>query len=244
MSDVEWLAKIGAQVGEPARASMLLALGDGRALPAGELAASADVTPQTASGHLARMVAAGLVAVVQQGRHRYYRLASPEVAAMLESVMSVAAEAPRRSPEWALDPALRAGRTCYNHLAGRLGVALCEGMIRRRYVALEGELAAITPGGLTFLESFGIDVARMRRHPSTRACIDWSERRHHLAGAVGSAIHKRCLELKWIRHHLDSRAVRVTRAGEEGFQASFGVQWETPVAREGSRATERIASVA
>jgi hypothetical protein len=224
---------------------MLLALGDGRALPAGELAASADVTPQTASGHLARMVAAGLVAVVQQGRHRYYRLASAEVAAMLESVMNVAAGAPRRSPEWHLDPALRAGRTCYNHLAGRLGVAICEGMVRKQYVILDGELASVTPDGMAFLESFGIDAARIRRHPSTRACIDWSERRHHLAGTVGSAIHRRCLDLKWIRHHLDSRAVRVTRAGEEGFQAAFGVLWETAPARgEASMARERSATVA
>jgi hypothetical protein len=116
-------------------------------------------------------------------------------------------------------------------------------MARKCYVTLDGELAAITADGLGFLESLGIDVSRLRRHPYARACIDWSERRHHLAGAVGSAIHKRCLELRWIRHHLDSRAVHVTKAGERGLEAAFGIKWKESPRGSGGTA-ERIASIA
>ena len=223
MSNAHGVAEIAGLVGEPARANMLLALGDGRALPAGELAACAGITAPTASGHLAQLKQAGLLISIRQGRHRYYRIASPEVAAMLEAVMVVAAGSPRPAARFRVDPALQRGRTCYNHLAGRLGVAVCDALTHTHRVALDGEVAHVTPDGLDFLETWEINVAGMRKHPYCRTCIDWSERRHHLAGAVGIAIHKHCLELKWIEHHLDSRAVSVTRAGRLGFERMFGV---------------------
>ncbi|MHB1273660.1 MAG: ArsR/SmtB family transcription factor [Rhodanobacter sp.] len=223
MSNDVQLARLAALVGEPARAAMLLALGDGRALPAGELAACADITAQTASGHLTQMLDAGLLSVVSQGRHRYYRLATPQVATMLEAVMLVAAQASGRLTASRVDPALQAGRTCYNHLAGRLGVSICDALVRMRCVQIEAEIARITPEGVRFIEGFCLDVSRLHKHPVSKTCIDWSERRHHLGGPVGIALHRRCLELGWVRHHLDSRAVSVTRAGAKGFQSTFGL---------------------
>jgi len=223
MTSAEEVAKIAALVGETTRTRMLLALGDGRALPAGELAACADITAQTASGHLAQLVMAGLLTMVRQGRHRYYRLASSHVAALLESVMVVAATSPRPMVSSRVDPALQQGRTCYNHLAGRLGVAICDALVQAHRVILDDAGAHITPGGLVFLESMGIDIRGIRRHPYARTCIDWSERRPHLGGTIGIAIHKRCLELAWIVPHLDSRAVRVTDLGKKQFLSQFGI---------------------
>lgn len=216
------ISEIAALVGEPARASMLLALGDGRALPAGELAACAGITAPTASEHLARLVRVGLLTSLRQGRHRYFRIASPEVASMLEAVMVVAGSS-RPAPRLRVDPALQRGRTCYNHLAGRLGVAICDALIRGNCIALDADVARVTLHGLRFLETWGLDVRRLRGHPHCHTCIDWSERRPHLAGSVGIAIHKRCIELKWIEPHLNSRAVSVTRAGRLGFERVFGL---------------------
>ncbi len=223
MSNALEVAQIASLVGEPARANMLLALGDGRALPAGELAACAGITAPTASEHLAKLEQSGLLISIRQGRHRYYRIASPEVAAMLEAVMIVAAGFPRPAPRFRVDPELQRGRTCYNHLAGRLGVAICDVLVHKSYVTIDGEVAHVLPTGLKFLDTWGIDVRRMGKHPYCRTCIDWSERRHHLGGGVGIAIHKRCLELKWVEHHLDSRAVSVTRAGRLGLERVFGI---------------------
>ena len=223
MSNALEVAQIAGLVGEPARANMLLALGDGRALPAGELAACAGVSAPTASEHLAKLVQSGLLISIRQGRHRYYRIASPEVAAMLEAVMVVAAGFPRAAARFRVDPELQRGRTCYNHLAGRLGVAICDALVHKSCVAIDGEVAHLLPIGLDLLADWGVDVRRMSKHPYCRTCIDWSERRHHLGGAAGIAIHKRCLELKWVEHHLDSRAVSVTRAGRLGFERVFGI---------------------
>ena len=223
MSNALEVAQIAGLVGEPARANMLLALGDGRALPAGELAACAGVSAPTASEHLAKLVQSGLLIFIRQGRHRYYRIASPEVAAMLEAVMVVAAGFPRAAARFRVDPELQRGRTCYNHLAGRLGVAICDALVHKSCVAIDGEVAHLLPIGLDLLADWGVDVRRMSKHPYCRTCIDWSERRHHLGGAAGIAIHKRCLELKWVEHHLDSRAVSVTRAGALGFERVFGI---------------------
>jgi DNA-binding transcriptional ArsR family regulator len=217
------IARIAALVGEPARASMLLALGDGRALPAGELAACAGVSAPTASGHLGAMREAGLLEVVQQGRHRYYRLASAQVAALLESLMLVAAQNPARVVASRVDPLLRAGRTCYSHLAGRLGVALCDALIARDGLRIDDDIARFSTEGIRLLEDFGIDVRALRRQVTSKTCIDWSERRHHLSGPTGMAIYRRCLQLGWVRHHLDSRAVSITKAGTKGFRSTFGL---------------------
>lgn len=223
MSNALDVAQIAGLVGVPARANMLLALGDGRALPAGELAACADVSMATASEHLAKLEDAGLLVSIRQGRHRYFRVATPEVAAMLEAVMVVAASSPRAMTRRGVDPDLKHARTCYNHLAGQLGVAICDVLISRNHIEIDGEVAQITAAGLEFLARWGADMKGVGRQPYTRTCIDWSERRRHLAGKVGIAIYKRCIELKWIENHLDSRAITVTRAGKSGFQREFGI---------------------
>ena len=217
------IARIAALVGEPARASMLLALGDGRALPAGELAACAAVSAPTASGHLGALREAGLLDVVQQGRHRYYRIASAQVAALLESLLLVAAQSPARVLRTRVDPRLQAGRTCYNHLAGRLGVAICDALIEREALRIDAEIAHFTPAGVALLAGFGLDTRALHHRPMSKTCIDWSERRHHLSSPVGTAVYRRCLQLGWVRHHLDSRAVSITRTGTAGLHAQFGL---------------------
>jgi DNA-binding transcriptional ArsR family regulator len=222
MSNVLQVAGVAAMVGDPARANMLLALSDGRSLPAGELAHAARVSAATASGHLARLVGAGLLSVTPQGRHRYYRIASAGVAALLEQMMAVAAEAPqrRRVPSRA-DAALREARTCYDHLAGRLGVALADSLAASGRVVLTEDGGEVTPDGLTFLADLGVDVARPRTRPFCRPCLDWSERRPHLAGHVGAALCRRCLDLGWIARQRDSRAVTVTGPGRQAFRSLF-----------------------
>jgi DNA-binding transcriptional ArsR family regulator len=229
------LAETAALVGEPARASMLMTLMDGRALTASELARAAGITPQTASGHLARLCTAGLLSIQRQGRHHYHRLASPAVAHMLETIMEVAqdsAPAPRRpvvtGPR---DRAMRAARTCYDHLAGQLGVRLADCLSERGQVELSPEGGAVTPAGLAFFREFGVDLGAMPAHSGgkgsvrvfCRPCLDWSERRLHIGGTLGAALAARCFNLHWLRRHDDSRAVAVTRAGELGLRETFGI---------------------
>jgi DNA-binding transcriptional ArsR family regulator len=226
-------AEVAALAGDPARAGMLHALMDGRALTASELAQVAGVTPQTASGHLARMATAGLVKVEKQGRHRYHRLASPAVARMMESIMQVASgldtmrPAPVTGPR---DAALRAARTCYDHLAGRLGVALADGLVAGGHVELADDAGLVTEGGLALLGRLGIDVATLSAARGKRArilcrpCLDWSERRPHLAGAVGAALCARSFEEGWIRRIAGTRAVAVTPKGQRLFREVFGMR--------------------
>jgi len=222
------LAETAAALGDPARLGMLSALMDGRALTAGELAAVAGVAPTTASGHLARLVAAGLLAVERQGRHRYHRLASPEVARVLEGLMALSAAreagmpraAPRTGPR---DVALREARTCYDHLAGRLAVGMAEAMVARGQIELSADGGALTEAGGRFLEDLGVRVAAGRGRPFCRPCLDWSERRPHLAGALGAALCRRCLDLGWMRRVPGSRAMTVTPAGRLGLRDRFGL---------------------
>jgi DNA-binding transcriptional ArsR family regulator len=220
------MAEIAALVGNPARANILLALGDGRALTATELAYAAHVSPQTTSGHLAQLTASGLLSLSKQGRHSYYRLASPLVGRMLEAIMAVAGGIPSgRTPRWRGDEALRAARTCYDHLAGRLAVALTDALIDRESLVLTDDGGELTPGGTDLLQDFGIDLAavRQRRRVFCRPCLDWSERRPHLAGAVGAAIAARCFDLGWIARQRDSRALTILPAGVDGLAKFFGV---------------------
>ncbi len=232
MSGNATFAEIAALVGEPARAGMLHALMDGRALTASELARVAGVTPQTASGHLARMTAAGLLAVEQQGRHRYHRLASPAVARMMESIMQVAMSlTPAPLLVGPRDPALRAARTCYDHLAGRLGVALADAMVAGGYAELNDDAGVITPAGMTWLGQIGIDVERLvdgarSRRILCRPCLDWSERRPHLAGAVGAALCAHSFAQGWIRRIKATRAVAVTPKGQQVLREELGLRLE------------------
>ncbi len=238
------MAELGALLGDPARANMLAALMDGRALPAGELAYVARVTPQTASGHLAKLTDANLLALEKRGRHRYFRLASPLVASMVESIMAVAAiQLPaRRAPVSYMDDRMRTARTCYDHTAGRLGVGIADAMAACGYVVFGEDGAAITETGTGFLADFGIarDVGRRSRRSFCRPCLDWSERRPHIAGIVGAAILDRCLELGWVEKSKDTRALAITPAGARGLDKTFGIQFSSttlPTLR-------RIASVA
>ncbi len=226
MNESVQIAEIAALVGDPARANMLSALLDGRALTAGELAYAAGVSPQTTSGHLAKLTEARLLVPRKQGRHRYYRLATPAVGRMLEGIMAVAADAPpRHSPPGKFDAALRNARTCYDHFAGRLGVGLADVLVERGHVVLADEGGEVTAAGVDFLNEFGLDLAaaQQRRRAFCRPCHDWTERRPHLAGAVGAALAARCFDLHWFERMRDSRALVVTPAGRNGLAEVFGL---------------------
>jgi DNA-binding transcriptional ArsR family regulator len=226
MKNGRYIAEIAALMGDPARANMLAALMGGGALNAGDLAFAAHVTAQTASAHLAKLVEARLLASEKRGRYRYFRLASTEVARMLEEIMSVAvAGAPRYRPAWMRDDALRSARTCYDHLAGRLGVALTESLAVKQFVVLDQDGGEVTEDGSRFFAKLGLDLigSAGKRRRFCRPCVDWSERRPHLGGAVGAALAQRCFALGWIERIKDTRAVAITPAGRVGFRTEFGI---------------------
>jgi DNA-binding transcriptional ArsR family regulator len=222
------IAMVASLVGDPARANILTALMTGRALTASELAHQAGVTPQTASSHLAKLEAGGLIEPEKQGRHRYYRLSDPDVAGVLEGLAGLAARAGhmrvRTGPK---DPALRRARICYDHLAGDLGVQMLDSLKKQRLVRQKKQDIELTAEGARFLENAlqisGEMLAHPRR-PVCKACLDWSERRHHLAGTLGAAIMTRFTELKWAARDATpgSRVVNFSRAGEKRFTALFG----------------------
>ena len=233
MTSTATFATVAALAGDPARAGMLHALMDGRALTASELARVAGVTAQTASGHLARMTETGLICVEKQGRHRYHRLASPAVAHMVESIMQVAStrEPPRRLSVGPRDAALRAARTCYDHLAGHLGVALADALSEHGRVELSSDGGLVTDAGMEFFSCIGIDVdaLTLRRggRPARvvcRSCLDWSERRPHLGGGIGAALCTHSFAKEWIRRLPGTRAVAVTPKGQRVFREQFGAR--------------------
>ena len=233
MSNQASFAEVAALAGDLARAEMLRALMDGRALTASELARVAGVTPQTASGHLARMATGGLLNVEKQGRHRYHRLASPAVAQMIESIMQVASgPAATRAPlaVGPKDAALRRARTCYDHLAGGLGVALADTLVAGGYVELASDGGLVTDTGVAFFGGIGIDIDALMANGGKRSarilcrpCLDWSERRHHIAGKIGAAICSRGFAADWVRRIPGTRAIAITPKGERIFRERFGL---------------------
>ncbi|WP_260597580.1 ArsR/SmtB family transcription factor [Sphingomonas endolithica] len=233
-------AGIGALVGDPARASMLVALMDGRALTATELATVAGVSPQTASSHLAQLVAGELVAVERQGRHRYHRVATPAIAQMIEGMMAVAAtgSANRRAatPTGPKDLAMRRARTCYDHLAGRVAVAIADSMVVRGEIRFGVDGGELTGLGARLLVNAGFylpqEDGRRGRRAFCRPCLDWSERRPHIAGLVGRALLHHSLEWAWLRTVAGSRAVIVTPLGRRMLASLFELSpdlWEDVV---------------
>jgi len=219
------IARVAALVGDPARANMLTALLDGVALTASELTLEAGVTKQTASSHLAKLEEAGLVAVEAQGRHRYYRLADADVAGLLETLMGVAARAKAlRARPGPKEPALRRARLCYDHLAGELGVALFDSFTRNKWLTPGPEKTfALTRLGRVKVSTFGVEIEELEKgaRPLCRACLDWSVRRHHLAGALGAAILDQVFERGWASQKRGSRVLEFNRMGEAGLKRVF-----------------------
>ncbi len=240
------IARIGALVADPARARMLMALGDGRALAASVLADEAGVAASTASAHLAKLVDGGLLNVQSHGRHRYFELANPQVGALIETLAGMAPPAPVRSlREGTRANAVRTARTCYDHLAGRLGAGLMGALLERDLlVGGDGTFAAdkagrdrlsapgsdhdyrLTERGLDELSAFGIDFDELagRSRPLIRYCVDWSEQRHHLAGSLGASLAARMLELGWVSRARRGRAVHISQKGSAGLAETFGLE--------------------
>lgn len=225
MKDGPDIAQIGGLIGDPARANMLTALMSGKALTAAELAHEAGVTPQTASSHLARLVDGGLICQRKQGRHRYYTLSDGDVGKVLEGLMGLAARRGHlRTRTGPRDPALRKARICYDHLAGDLGVRMFDSLMHRGLLLEEDHGHMVLSGaGETFLREFGIEPGKARkgRRPLCRACLDWSERKNHLAGSIGAELLLRFFDLGWATRAADSRVIAFSPEGERRFNLAF-----------------------
>ncbi|RCK29083.1 ArsR/SmtB family transcription factor [Thalassospira lucentensis] len=219
------IARVAALLGDPARANMLTALMGGKALTATELAQEAGVTPQTASSHLAKLEAGQIVIPRKQGRHRYFTLSGPDIVEALEVMMGIANRVGhnrvRTGPK---DPELRRARVCYDHLAGDMGVALFDGLSKRKLIKTDLNGVALTDAGVDFGNGFGIDLAALRqnRRPLCRECLDWSARQSHLAGSFGAALLDRFYDLGWARRMSESRIVRFSVDGEQKFRELVG----------------------
>ncbi|MFN3832073.1 MAG: ArsR/SmtB family transcription factor [Allorhizobium sp.] len=218
------IARIAALIGDPARSNMLLALIGGKALTATELAGAAGVTLQTASSHLSKLEVGGLLTQRKQGRHRYYALADLQVGAMIESLMSFSATRGhlrhRIGPK---EPDLRKARICYDHLAGDYGVRMLDSLVEQGAIRAEDEALTLTAAGETMLEARGLDIASLKakRRPLCRACLDWSERRTHMAGSLGAALLTHFLDRGLARRVEESRIIRFSPEGERQFLAWF-----------------------
>lgn len=220
------LVEVAALVGDAARATMLAALMGGRSLTAKELAYYANVSPSTASGHLGKLVAARLLTVIRERRFSYYRIASPLVASMLESIKVVAAieVPPRRRQGSTNEDALRFARSCYDHLAGHVGVAVTDALVAMGHIVLTDQGGEITPSGERFFSVFGADLRPSARRIFCQPCLDWSERRYHLKGLVGARILDRLLGLGWLKCVAGSRALQLTSSGRAGLSEVFQIQ--------------------
>jgi len=223
------IAFVANLLADPSRAAMCLALAGGEARPAGELAARAGISAQTASNHLAKLIAGRLLRVERQGRWRYYRLAGPDVGHAVEA-LSVVAPVPAQPPtvNGMADAArrLKNARTCYSHLAGRLGVALADALIAQRWLEDDGHRYRVTATGARSLRAVGIDVTLRRAQAPARRCLDWTERRPHVAGPVGAALAQVALDRGWVRRLRGTRAVAVTPLGRAQLDRVFNLRWE------------------
>lgn len=223
------VAAVAQLLADRARSAMLFALSDGRALSAGELARLAGVSPATASAHLSMLVSAALLTVVPQGRHRYYRLVEPRVIEAMESIAALAPRPAESAARAGRAMGVRAARTCYDHLAGALGVRLTDALVEQRRLVLSARSYRVTENGSAWFDEIGIEIPVVReradrtRRDFARACLDWSERRWHLAGALGAALCARCLDAGWIERRPASRAVRVTNSGRRAIRRHFGI---------------------
>ncbi|WP_440117364.1 ArsR/SmtB family transcription factor [Paenibacillus sp. QZ-Y1] len=224
------ISVVASLIADPSRAVFLEALLDGRALPAGELAFMARISPQTASSHLAKLVDGGLLVVEQQGRHRYYRLAGKDIAFLIETMGSIAPPIQVRSLKQSEQlQHLSFARTCYGHLAGKLGISLCDAFLREGYLIDPEEEQTkdyhITAKGEQWFNSFGLElqVKPGSRRAIARKCLDWSERRHHISGILGDELGRRLSELDWTRQKSGSRSVEVTEAGKKGLYEVLGI---------------------
>ncbi len=217
------MVTVGSMIGSPARATMLAALLDRRALTATELSRRASVSSASASQHLAKLTASGLLVVERHGRHRYYSIASADIAAALSTLERLGAPFPR--PPSPRESAIRQARLCYDHVAGGLGVGITDAMLANGWLELSGRDYLLTEPGDRFLRRLGVDVdgARAKRRLFARACLDWSERRAHLAGALGAALAARLFELDWLVRSGRPREIRVTARGEAEFARLFGM---------------------
>ena len=221
MKDGPDISRIGQLIGDPARANILSALMSGKALTATELAQEAGVTPQTTSGHLAKLADGGLVRIRKQGRHRYYALTDDEVASVLESLMHLAAmKGHLRTRTGPRDPALRHARVCYDHLAGDKGIQLYDALIRRGHLVEQGDDLSLSGSGEAFFSDFGITLSSLgaSRRPLCRQCLDWSERRTHLAGTLGKAILDEIYKRGWAKRAPNSRIIAFSPTGEKQFE--------------------------
>jgi DNA-binding transcriptional ArsR family regulator len=223
------ISSVAALISEPSRGRILTTLLDGRSLPATELAQRAGITCQTASSHLAKLTEGGLLQVVAQGRHRYYRIANSRVAELLESMARFAPRKETCGPE--PKSLIEIARTCYNHLAGSLGVRMTEAIVAQGLLREVGRDYQLTKKGVQWFSDFGIDIEDLRKSGRVfaRQCLDWSERRNHLAGALGSALAQNLFELGWIERVRASRAVRITDFGGRELKRLLGVPWGSPV---------------
>ena len=220
------LARFAGLFADQARAKILDALTDGRPRTATELAYRAGVSPPTASSHLAKLVQAQLLAVEIDGRYRHYRLAGPNVGRAVEALLAIAPDGERGGKEITneLEP-IRIARTCYDHLAGKLGVTLTHVMVKRRYLKSHGREFILTASGEAFLKDFGVDVEKAKRQRRTFAyqCLDWTERKPHLAGGLGASFAARWIELGWVVRVPEERYLVVTEAGRRGLRRQFAV---------------------
>jgi DNA-binding transcriptional ArsR family regulator len=221
------LAAVAALIADPARAMMLLALIDGRALPAGELAYAAGITPQTASTHLARLTDGGLLIVEQEGRHRYYRLTGPHVAQAMEQLAAIRPATPvRRKAKSPAAKRLDLARCCYDHLAGKLGVAVAAALSERNLLVSTGDKRlTVTADGAQWFAGLGIDVSALRPgvRGIARQCLDWTEREHHVAGPLGRRLLGTFYDAGWLRKSASPRLLEVTPRGETEFRRQLGV---------------------